>query len=376
MTMKNRGAALPENSNSRQRRHAILVAMKKIAIAILLSYGPFLLAQNNALKSLPKDPRAILDLAAPFYDYDAENARPWHLSYLYRLLDDQGNSSGEGKVEFWWSTNKASRITWTKGNSVSSEWHTADGKTLKSVTGNDITGMEHRLSSAVLFSLPKAQDYETGEIRLRLVTLKDSGSETLCVALVSSTTAATFDSNALHGVGTAYCFDSQAPVLESTLMNHTITNNFSHIQKFQNHNIAGRIDITYVGKKKLEAELESSTEISADDAAFTPSPDAKEPDQLPKPIVITSQLLAEPVLLERVQPAYPLAARSMQISGTVVIKAVIGKDGHVKDAQVVSSPDPSLSSAALDAVRQWRYRPYLLNGEPVEVPTHINLTFR
>jgi TonB family protein len=350
--------------------------MKKIVIAALLSCGPFLLAQNDALKSLPKDPKAILDLAAPFYVYDADSARPWHLSYHYRLLDNQGKSSSEGRVEFWWSTNKASRITWTKGNSVSSEWHTADGKTLKSVTGSDITGMEHRLSSAVLFSLPKAQDYETGEMRLKLVTLKNSGSETLCVALVSSKTAENFDSNDLHGVGTAYCFDSQAPVLVSTLMNHTITNNYSHIQKFQNHNVAGHIDITYVGEKKLDAELESSTEIKADDAALTPPLDAKEPDQLSKTIVIRSQnLLAEPVLVERVQPDYPLAAKSMQITGTVVIKAVIGKDGHVKNAEIVSSPHPSLSSAALDAVGQWRYKPYLLNGEPIEVPTHINLTF-
>jgi TonB family protein len=349
--------------------------MKKIVIVTLLSCGPFLLAQNDALKSLPKDPKAILDFVAPFYVYDAENARPWHLSYHYRLLDDQANSSGEGKVEFWWSTNKSSRITWTKGNSVSSEWHTADGKTLKSVTGNDITGMEHRLSSAVLFSLPNAQDYETGEMRLKLVTLKNSGNETPCVALVSSKTVANFDSNTLNGVGTAYCFDSQAPVLVSTLMNHTITNDYSHIRKFQNHNIAGHIDITYAGEKKLEAELESSTEIKPDDAAFTPSPDAKEPDQLPKPIAIRSKILTEPVLVEKVEPVYPLAAKSRHITGTVVIKAVIGKDGRVKNAEIASSPDPSLSSAALDAVRQWRYRPHMLNGEPVEVPTRINLTF-
>jgi periplasmic protein TonB len=58
-----------------------------------------------------------------------------------------------------------------------------------------------------------------------------------------------------------------------------------------------------------------------------------------------------------------------------VIQAVVGKDGTIHDAKVVSSPDDSLSQAALDAVRQWRYQPYLLNGEPAAVMTTINLEF-
>ena len=340
-----------------------------------------LVAQDDAKIKLPQDPKAILEMAAPFYNYDSATAKPFHLSYHYHLLDNQGNVSAEGKVEFWWSPSKVSRISWTKGNSVHSEWRTADGKTLQLVKGDDITGMEHRLSSAVLFSLPKAQDYESGETSLKLLEIDNSGTVNLCIAMVPSRAGtanllprADSQPDGLHGVGTAYCFDREAPILVSTLQNHTITNSYSHIQKFQDHNIAGHIDISYVGNKRLEADLEESDEVKADDAAFTPAPDATEP--VIKSVRIPAGGVKPGLLLQRVPPVYPPDARAAHISGTVVIQAMIGKDGMIENAKVVSSPDDSLSQAALDAVRQWRYQPYMLNGEPVSVMTTINVEFK
>jgi len=63
-----------------------------------------------------------------------------------------------------------------------------------------------------------------------------------------------------------------------------------------------------------------------------------------------------------------------RIQGTVVLQAVIGKDGTVHDLHVVTG-HPMLVPAAIEAVKQWRYRPYLLNNEPFEVDTQINVTF-
>jgi protein TonB len=74
------------------------------------------------------------------------------------------------------------------------------------------------------------------------------------------------------------------------------------------------------------------------------------------------------------KPAYPVLAKSSRIQGAVVMDAIISKDGTV-DNLVVKSGHPLLIQAAMDAVRQWRYRPTLLNGEPVEVITTITVNF-
>jgi protein TonB len=84
--------------------------------------------------------------------------------------------------------------------------------------------------------------------------------------------------------------------------------------------------------------------------------------------------ISEGNLIRKVQPAYPPLARSARIQGTVVLQAVISKQGTIENLSVLSG-HPMLVQAALDAVRQWRYRPYILNSEPVEVETQITVNF-
>jgi protein TonB len=79
-------------------------------------------------------------------------------------------------------------------------------------------------------------------------------------------------------------------------------------------------------------------------------------------------------LVNRVQPNYPPLARQTRISGTVRLHAIISKSGNVESLEVMSG-HPLLVQAALDAVRQWKYRPTTLNGEPVEVDTTIDVIF-
>jgi peptidyl-prolyl cis-trans isomerase A (cyclophilin A) len=97
------------------------------------------------------------------------------------------------------------------------------------------------------------------------------------------------------------------------------------------------------------------------------------PGAEPRAITI-SPGIAVGLLVSKVTPAYSIDAKKAGVSGTVVLTAIIGKDGLIKDLQIVSGPD-MLQQAAADAVKQWRYRPYLLNGEPVEVRTTINVIF-
>ncbi len=74
------------------------------------------------------------------------------------------------------------------------------------------------------------------------------------------------------------------------------------------------------------------------------------------------------------KPNYPPLARQARIQGTVVLHAIIGKDGSITNLQLISG-HPMLAPAAIEAVRQWRYKPYLLNGEPVDVDTEVQVNF-
>jgi protein TonB len=79
-------------------------------------------------------------------------------------------------------------------------------------------------------------------------------------------------------------------------------------------------------------------------------------------------------LIRRVQPEYPALAKQARIQGTVVLRAVIDREGKIQDLQVVIG-HPLLVQAALNAVRQWRYKPYYLNDQPVEVETQVTVKF-
>jgi periplasmic protein TonB len=123
----------------------------------------------------------------------------------------------------------------------------------------------------------------------------------------------------------------------------------------------------------LPGALDAGTDVA--------TPVAPAPPPLPPPPPVTN---AEPVrrggnvqaanLIHQVNPIYPPFARQARVQGAVVMEAVISKDGSIESLHVVSG-HPLLNQAAVDAVKQWKYRPTLLNGEPVEVITTVTVTF-
>src|SRR5581483_569135 len=97
------------------------------------------------------------------------------------------------------------------------------------------------------------------------------------------------------------------------------------------------------------------------------------PKPVSRPVTRTSNMM-EGYLVHRVQPAYPPLARAARIQGPVQLRALISKQGTIGNLQVTTG-HPMLVAAAVQAVRQWRYRPYILNGDPVEVETQITVNF-
>ncbi|HTS56833.1 MAG TPA: energy transducer TonB [Terriglobales bacterium] len=90
--------------------------------------------------------------------------------------------------------------------------------------------------------------------------------------------------------------------------------------------------------------------------------------------VRVSQGVTQGLLIRKVQPNYPPLARQARIQGQVLLAAEISKDGTIENLHLISG-HPMLAPAAIEAVKQWKYKPYILNGEPVEVETQITVNF-
>ena len=95
-----------------------------------------------------------------------------------------------------------------------------------------------------------------------------------------------------------------------------------------------------------------------------------EPEAKPRPVSV----MMEGNLIHRIEPPYPMIAKQIHLQGTVVLRAMVGADGAIDQIQVISG-HPILAQAAREAVRQWRYRPYFLNGMAIPVETEVTVKF-
>jgi protein TonB len=110
---------------------------------------------------------------------------------------------------------------------------------------------------------------------------------------------------------------------------------------------------------------------SQDQSRPPSAPESSAPQDAPRHI---SPEITSGLLIKRVNPTYPGKARARRIQGVLIMRATISEQGNITDLQVVSG-DPMLAKAAMKAVKQWKYRPYLFNGEPVAVVTPIQVNF-
>jgi protein TonB len=126
-----------------------------------------------------------------------------------------------------------------------------------------------------------------------------------------------------------------------------------------------------------EAPAPSMVGIAATGAG-APPPNLVAGGSAPKPILQmlnVSQGVSQGLLFKKVQPTYPKNALLMRVEGAVELMATISRTGDITQVKVLSG-NPQLTRAAADAVKQWKYKPYLLNGEPVEIQTQVTVNFK
>jgi len=175
------------------------------------------------------------------------------------------------------------------------------------------------------------------------------------------------------GLFPTYCFDSKLPVLRASFSWGAIALQFNHIVKVQGRYLAEEIHLSEGKRTILTAKVDKVEGLNPSDAALMPPADAKTPNADKATQIAPAVMVG--MLVKKQQPVYPQDAKDARVSGRVILEATIGRDGGVHELRVTSTPWPSLTTSALWAVSQWQYKPYLLNGEPVDVETTVNVIY-
>lgn len=338
--------------------------------------GPVLTAFGQSATSpatfQPHNPKDYFDAAEPSYEFDDAALKPWHLKATYEIYDESSTPKSQGTFEHWWASPQVYRNSWTRPGAVHNDWHTADGK--HAYRGDGVLDyFEYALQSAILSPLPGPAELDSSKYRLERESLKLGALSLQCVMVIPLMPQHGRIQQVPLGLFPTYCFSAGTPILRIEYSWGSLVMAFDRIAKVQGRYLARQISI-YEGKRKiLTASVDDVTGIAPDDPALTLPPDVSSSSASEKVQLVSGVTVG--MVLKKQAPVYPQDAKDARISGKVVLQATIGRDGGVHELHVVDAPWPSLVASALWSVSQWRYKPYILNGEPVEVETQINVIY-
>jgi len=337
-----------------------------IALAFLLALLVPGFSQT-AVSTVPKDAHGILAAAAPFYDYSSPELKPWHLKARYQLYDLKGNPADQGVWEYWWESPKVHRSSWSRAGAEHTEWSTAEGALYRS--GSPLRYFEKEMERTLLSPIPGPDALEPDRMRLDLIMPPADKPELACVC----TTIQRVEHGKPQGAGKSfyYCLDPATLELRLEYAGQ-ITTEFSQSMKTQGRYLARQVVVT-AGKQKLfTASVDTVEALNPTAEMFSPPADAtlKQRPRNAHGIVTTGYLI------KRTKPAYPSASKKAKEEGVVTVAAIIGMDGKIHDLEVLASPSSQLAESAVNAMSKWEYKPYLMNGEPVEVDTLVEVRYQ
>lgn len=337
------------------RRFAIRVIL---ASATLLS--PLVSARADDAAAL-KD---RLHAAEKESSLNAEDVKPFYLKLSVQLFDAKGKPSEQGTVEVYWKSAESQKRVYTFPSYAATEVRVAS-QMFRTAKTNPPPEPVALLVEQMLHPMAKASQIDASEPQMQKVTLGKAPLDCIMLARSIGESAAI-----PMGLFPTYCFDAGSSVLRVTsnyggevvLRNVTST--------FQQRHVAMDVVVSEKQVEAAEGNLDKLEQRDIGDADLAT-------DGLPPtvdPVRVSAGVVAG-LMISKTDPIYPAMAKARHVQGTVILHAIIAKDGHIQDLRVISSPDSDLSIAALDAVRQWRYKPYTLLGDPVDVETTINVNF-
>lgn len=360
----------------------IMYARVLFALVLTAAVPGFAQMADHSAVGLPQDPGGVFAAVAPMYDYSA--FKPWHIKATYQLYDDAGKPTEHGTYEYWWASKQVYRSSWTRGSVSYTEWHTSDGKVARQGRSEDLNYFEYKLGTTMVSPLMTAGNFDPAKFRLDEHDITEPHSVVSCYNTVPSVSKGDPAApRTYYGLFPTYCINTKLHLLLGINDFGTQTVKFYNFKQIEGKSLARGIAFREGSNDHFTAQVDSIEELSASDPAFTPPEDAK-PARID--VVQFGADIAEGLLVKKVAPVYPQDAKNAHMQGTVVFKAIIGIDGRVRDLQLLSVPAVSedrpalwaraqLVSSAFWASSQRQYKPFLRDGEPVEVETTVSVTY-
>jgi TonB family protein len=338
--------------------------LMSVASAVICAFFlcPAIVSQVTTPSVPPQDPKGLMLAAARLNNMIGVDTLPWHIKGTWRILDESGAVMNEGTYEEFWVSPKSSKRIYTGKDFTQTEYTTDKGDFRASSSHGDLPPLLTSAHNDLISPMPNeqtivhttysAKPFENGDLKLTCISQAAvPGASTLCLA----------NGEPLLRIYSVPAFTTPTQAL------------YNRVLRFNDKAVAGDLKLVNGGKVILSLHVDTLESLDTkNEVAFMPPTDG-ELVPIPRRIYISAGVAAG-MIVRKVAPEYPFDAKSGRISGTVTLQALIDTDGKVKDLKVVSGP-AALQKAAVEAVRQWKYRPYLLNGSPVEVMTTINVIF-
>lgn len=289
---------------------------------------------------------------------DAKGAQPWHLRMTFQLNDLKGKPQETGTIEEWWVSPQSRRL---EIRSASYNLTIPTAPSDSPATVNRESYLVNELLGEVVHPIPGYGDFKNLD-----VTEAPRKFGTLTLSCISVAHASGKFTSVTPP--TQFCFAPNSTVLRGHLGEGQFAAVRNQIATFRGVELGLDNNLAYGAKVAITGHVDALE-------SFQPNASIALTQENAKPVTSIPGVVLAGRITKKVQPNYPAIARQEHIGGSVILCAIISKQGTISALDVVSSPDRSLTESAIDAVKQWTYEPYLLNGEPTEVDTTITVNY-
>ena len=318
------------------------------------------------------DAKALIEEVSLKNNLEGNDIKPWHIRLSYDVNNREEKKHYSGTIEEWWASDAQSRTEYVV-NGQRKRVDVTDNGTYESGDLQHVPYSVGGVLTDVLWPMPASSTLAQMEFAGGVE--KIQGAELRCVEMVRLSDVPDKRWGVIRG-SKHWCMTASDPYLR---IERYPANSWSFLRnnllRFQDRTIAGEYIAaegkTIVAETHIQ-KLEVLTQATAETIFRVPSDAAPEKEQRP---IIVAGYMNGPILVYRVQPAYPEAAKFARLAGTVVLHGVIDSLGRITDLHAVFGP-AALVPSAMQAVQQWLYIPLIIDGIPIPIRTTINVVYQ